>query len=226
MPTDTFRNLSDHKQNILIKTAIREFAAYPYDVASISNIVRKTGIAKGSFYQYFKNKKGLYQALIEIALQEKQDLLKAHPIPNPTGNIFIFLRWQFLINVIFELEKPLLAQLIYRAFVEEIPFPKMTEELRRRGTTQFFKPLIAQAILHDEVAVWVDPDVAAFYLETVFYQFGRYFIKRLGLNEKQSVDKKVFDDPEAQQLLDNLMDIIEAGIKKAPHQREEYTNKG
>lgn len=225
MPTDTFLNLQEQKQDLIIKTAIREFAENPYNVASISNIVRKTGIAKGSFYQYFEDKKDLYQTLIEIALQEKQNLLKTFPIPDPTVNLFSYLRWQFLINVIFEVKNPLLAQVSYRAFVEEVPFPEMTEELRRRGTTQFFKQLISQAILHDEVAVWVDPDMAAFYLETVFYQFGKYFIKRLGLNGKHPIEKVIFDDPQAQQLLDNLMDIIEAGINKSPVQRKEYFNK-
>jgi len=33
--------------------------------------------------------------------------------------------------------------------------------------------LISQGILHGDVAHWVDPDMAAFMLETVFYQFGK-----------------------------------------------------
>jgi len=225
MPTDTFKRLPDQKKNLIIYTAVREFAEHPYDVASISNIVRKTGIAKGSFYQYFEDKQDLYLTLIEIAIHEKQNLMSAYPIPDPNGNFFSYLRWQFNVNVLFELQNPLFAQVSYRAFIEEVPFPEKTEEIRRRGTTQFFKQLIAQAILHDEVAVWVDPDVAAFYLEIVFYQFGKYFIKRLELFDKPSVEKWIFDDPEAQQLLENLMDIIKAGIQKSPEKRKEYFTK-
>jgi len=225
MPSDTFNNLPEHKKNTIIQTAVREFADHPYDVASISNIVRKTGIAKGSFYQYFADKRDLYSLLIEIAFLEKQNVMNAYPISNPTGDFFTYLRWQFLINVIFELQNPLLAQVSYRAFIEEVPFPEISEKLRSRGTTQFFKQLITQAILHGDVGVWVDPDVAAFYLETVFYQYGQYFIKRMELSAEQSMDEKIFDNPESQQLLDNLMDIIEAGIKKSPEQRKEYTSK-
>jgi len=86
--------------------------------------------------------------------------------------------------------------------------------------------MIAQGINFGEVAVWVDSDVAAFLLETVFYQFGKYFIKRLGLSESSTLDIKIFESEEAQQLIDNLMDIIEAGMKRSPKQREDYFNKG
>ena len=59
MPKETFLNLPEEKRNRILDAAIQEFAANPYDVASISNIVRKVGIAKGSFYQYFEDKKDL-----------------------------------------------------------------------------------------------------------------------------------------------------------------------
>ena len=101
----------------------------------------------------------------------------------------------------------------------------MTEELRRRGTTQFFKQLISQGALHGDVAVWVDPDVAAFLLETVFYQFGKYFINRLGLSEDDDLDMRIFQNEEAQYLLNNLMDILEAGLKREASQRRTYFNK-
>jgi len=225
MPKDTFNNLPEEKRNHILEIAINEFAANPYDVASISNIVRKAGIAKGSFYQYFEDKKDLYRTLIEISTDKKQALLTELPSPSPWSDLFNYLRWQFLSTVIFEIRYPDLSQITFRAFVEEVPFPEMAEELRRRGTTQFFKQMIAQGINFGEVAVWVDSDVAAFLLETVFYQFGKYFIKRLGLSESSTLDIKIFESEEAQQLIDNLMDIIEAGMKRSPKQREDYFNK-
>jgi AcrR family transcriptional regulator len=225
MPKDTFNNLPEEKRNHILEIAIQEFATNPYDVASISNIVRKAGIAKGSFYQYFEDKKDLYRTLIEISTDKKQTLLTELPSPSPWSDLFNYLRWQFLSTVIFEIRYPDLSQITFRAFVEEVPFPEMAEELRRRGTTQFFKQMIAQGINFGEVAVWVDSDVAAFLLEIVFYQFGKYFIKRLGLSESNTVDVKIFESEEAQQLIDNLMDIIEAGMKRSPKQREDYFNK-
>jgi len=79
--------------------------------------------------------------------------------------------------------------------------------------------LISQGILHGDVAHWVDPDMAAFMLETVFYQFGKYFINRLGLTNTEDLDLSLFEDDQAQQLMDNLMEIIEAGMKANPESR-------
>jgi len=106
MPKDTFNNLPEEKRNHILEIAINEFAANPYDVASISNIVRKAGIAKGSFYQYFEDKKDLYRTLIEISTDKKQALLTELPSPSPWSDLFNYLRWQFLSTVIFEIRYP------------------------------------------------------------------------------------------------------------------------
>ena len=151
--------------------------------------------------------------------------MKELPSPSPWSDLFNYLRWQFLSTVIFEIRYPELSKITFRAFVEEVPFPEMAEELRRRGTTQFFKQMIAQGIVFGDVAVWVDSDVASFLLEIVFYQFGKYFIKRLGLTETNTHDITIFENDEAQLLINNLMDIIEAGMKRSPKQRESFYNK-
>lgn len=220
MPTETFNNLPEEKRSRILDLAIEEFAAYSYKAASISNIVRKAGIAKGSFYQYFGDKKGLYRYLIEISTDQKMTLVKdLRPPENKTG-LFGYMRWQFLSEVLFEIRHPELAQIAYRAFSEGVPFPDICEELRGRGTTQFFNQLITQGINRGEVAIWVNPDVAAFVMEVLFYQFGKYFIEKLNLTEEDFTDNSIYENQEAQQLLTNLMDILEAGIKRDPEQRK------
>jgi TetR/AcrR family transcriptional regulator len=205
---------------------IEEFAENSYLAASISNIVRKANIAKGSFYQYFEDKQAFYRYLVEYATEEKLKILNGLPAPDPASDLFGYLRWQFLAQVHFELHQPQHARLLYRAFIEEIPFPDMSEELRRRGTTQFFKQLLSQGILHGTVTPWADPDVAAFIIEVIFYQFGKYFIDRLQLTETTFSDQVIFENPEAQDLLSNLMDILEAGIKRDPQQRNQFMGQG
>ncbi len=222
MPKDTFHNLSDKKRQNILNIAIEEFAASPYHVASISKITRQAGIAKGSFYQYFENKKDLYHHLIEIATEEKLNSLKELPAPDSSSDLLGYIRRQFLASVYFEIQHPQLSRVLFRAYVEEIPFPKMTEELRRRGTTQFFKQLTTQGIIYGVIAPWVDPDLAAFLMETIFYQFGRYTIYRLDLKEKSQINPSILEEKDVQQLLTNLMDILEAGIKRNPQQHKNY----
>ena len=53
MPQATFFNLPDDKKNLIIAAALDEFSSASYDTA-INQICKKSNIAKGSFYQYFK----------------------------------------------------------------------------------------------------------------------------------------------------------------------------
>lgn len=214
MPKEAFFNLPDNKRGKILDFAITEFSESPYEAASISKVVRDAGISKGSFYDYFENKKDLYKYLVELGTEEKLSCLQDLPSPEPNAALFDYLRWQFLSAVYFEIKRPRLARIGYRAFIEEIPFPEMTEELRRRGTTQFFKQLITQGLIHGEVDSQVDPDVAAFILESVYYQFGKYFIQRLGLSEEDFKNDHFYNSEKVQQLLDNLMDILELGMKR------------
>lgn len=212
MPKETFFNLAADKRSQIIDIAIREFSDNPYDVASISNIVREAEIAKGSFYQYFEDKQDLYRYLIELGIEEKLNLIKDLPAGDLSGNLFDYVRRLFQSAVQFELNEPGLARVAYRAFVEEVPFPKMAEEMRRRGPTQLFKQLLTQGIHHGEISPWADVNLAAFMMETTFYQFGRYAIKRLNLDDPNVEPDQIFEDPEAQALLDNLIRVFEKGI--------------
>lgn len=219
MPKRIFFSLPKEKREKILDLAITEFSKYPYDVASISNIVRDAGISKGSFYNYFEDKKDLYKYLVELTSEEKRNSLSELPAPEPNAKLFDYLRWQLISAVYFEINEPRLAKIAFRAFIEEIPFPEMTEELRRRGTTQLFKQLIAQGLLHGDVNPGVDPDMAAFILESIYYQFGKYFIQRLGLTEEDFKDDHFYTSEKVQQLLDNLMEIIEFGMKRDSNQR-------
>lgn len=65
MPKQTFFNLPQEKQENLIQSATKEFSRVPLNKASISNIVKHAGIARGSFYQYFEDKEDAFYYLLE-----------------------------------------------------------------------------------------------------------------------------------------------------------------
>jgi len=213
MPKETFHNLPEEKRDKFLAVAITEFANKPYEVASISNIVREAGIAKGSFYQYFDDKKDLYAFLVERSAEEKLKLIKDLPAPNPSSELFDSFESMFRSAVHFEIRQPELARIAYRAFVEEVPFPNMVAELRRRGTTQFFKQLLTQGVIHGDIASETDVDLAAFILETVYYQVGPYLIKRLGLDLSEDDPSAGFENDSINAIVTNLMDIIKGGIQ-------------
>jgi TetR/AcrR family transcriptional regulator len=67
MPLKTFMNLSPERQKEIIDTCLKEFALHDYRDVSLSKIIAKLGLAKGSFYRYFESKRDLYEYLIEYA---------------------------------------------------------------------------------------------------------------------------------------------------------------
>lgn len=59
----------------LLTAALEEFNSQGYEQASINTILNKAGMSKGQFYYHFKNKEGLYLALIEMMIGRKKAFL-------------------------------------------------------------------------------------------------------------------------------------------------------
>lgn len=65
---EKFLRLSQEKQENILQAAISEFAEAGYDRASTDNIVAKAKISKGSLFNYFINKQGLYEDVVNYAI--------------------------------------------------------------------------------------------------------------------------------------------------------------
>ena len=65
MCTETFLRLPEEKRTRILDAAWQEFTAVPFSGASINQIVHRAGIPRGSFYQYFADKRDLFVCLIE-----------------------------------------------------------------------------------------------------------------------------------------------------------------
>jgi len=60
VPKETFLNLSEEKQEKVMRAAISEFTNHGFEKANIGIIAKSAGVAKGSIYQYFEHKKELF----------------------------------------------------------------------------------------------------------------------------------------------------------------------
>ncbi|HOH92888.1 MAG TPA: TetR/AcrR family transcriptional regulator, partial [Anaerolineaceae bacterium] len=74
MPKPTFYNLSAARRARIEAVAIDEFSKNGLKSAVLNNIVAKSGIAKGSFYQYFENIEDLYQHILSLVQKRKTDV--------------------------------------------------------------------------------------------------------------------------------------------------------
>ena len=78
--------------------AINEFSEYGLEKASINRIVENSEIAKGSFYQYFSDKKDLYLHIIQLIGQEKMKYI-SDTLKNPQKHdIFTLIKELYVIT--------------------------------------------------------------------------------------------------------------------------------
>ncbi len=69
MPKRTFNRLDDDKKERVMRAAIEEFQSHGFEKAKIEAIAQNAGVAKGSIYQYFDDKKELFLYSVTWSLE-------------------------------------------------------------------------------------------------------------------------------------------------------------
>lgn len=225
MPAKTFLNLPQEKRAQIESAAIQEFAQKGFRCASVNAIVANSGIAKGSYYQYFSDMEDVFSHILTIARQKKLSL--ANELNSGNGrDVFAYLRFLFQVEILFELREPELAAIEHHAYHENKDAPD-NANTPLIGGSSFFNEFLVQGILADDVATWVDTKFAAQLLGAVYHLLTRQVILRLGETAEalRSGEADIRTDPLAQSLLDNLMDLLEAGLAREPAIRKDFFSK-
>ena len=215
MPNQTFFNLPEEKREAIVKIAIAEFASHDYDSASITKIVKQAKIAKGSFYQYFEDKKELYLYLVDLATKEKIAFLQQSKPPQAKMDFFPYLRWLFSVGTKFDLTHPALSQIVYRSVYGDLPFKDEVRKMTQASSAEYIKQLVRQGIERGDIATDIKPEMAVFTI-TALSEGLRYFIPaQLGFDSQQLATEGVKPDIDllaVEQIFDDLFRILEHGL--------------
>ena len=161
MPKPTFLNLPEDKRERIVELAIEEFSDKPYAQASISNIVARAGIAKGSFYQYFEDKLDLYRwLLLDVAAHRKLAYVEAR-MPAQSSDMFEVLEQMMVAGIEFGIENPRLSRVAEWTF-HQSPDPDLTafvQEVEALGAENF-RRFLDQARERGELRDGLDLDLA------------------------------------------------------------------
>ncbi len=216
MPTDTFFNLPDDKRERFLTVAIDEFADNDYRNASVSRICREAGIAKGSFYQYFADKKALFMYLLDVAVAEKRALLAQIEVPEGM-RLFAKLRWLFEMQAQFDFAHPRLAEVGSRALYGELPFRDDVLETLREQATVAYRQMVLEGIAEGSVREDVAVDTAVFMLVSIFNELGNHLQKRLNLTPQTMMTRQLTPEEwaEAGQIFDDLIQLLQNGLGSA-----------
>lgn len=228
MPKETFFNLSADKRRLIEKVAIEEFAANGLKSASVNSIVSKASIAKGSFYQYFENLEDLYDHILKIVQKTKLDLITSLPLVENNLDTFRYLTRLVQVDLAFELKHPLLSQVERHHRFDNPVISSIDPETGQRFSGDGrFHAFLSQGVLHEDIATWVDVDMAAYVLGVISNWLSPYLLERLqqdtGVVPDPSMD--LTNNQTVHDLLQNLMDILMAGIARDPQIRKDFYSK-
>lgn len=122
---------------LLFDAALTEFADKSFDSASLNDIIKNSGLSKGSFYHKFQDKLDLYLCVMDVISQKKAAFTsKAIPV---TDDFFEMLRSVFSHSLEFTLQDPrydgfwhrYLAETNYMKEAVQIAFPRGGNEMER-----------------------------------------------------------------------------------------------
>ncbi len=212
----TFTNLSAQRQQQIIMAALEEFALHEYQVASLSNIISKLKLAKGSFYRYFESKRALYFFLMEHCIEVR--LKNDEALIDTAGTDFFELMVQhFAAKIQFDKKFPLHSAFMYNVLQE-----KNSDEL---GNIQLSSKTKVLAVIKKMVSAWVkkkklrkdlDIDAVSFMvLQTQLSVFDYIAIKhnvdfRKNIREKQVL--YMLPDKDILAVTRQFVDILKNGI--------------
>jgi AcrR family transcriptional regulator len=147
----SFRKEFEHSDQ-LFEAAMEEFINRGYEQASINAILSKAGMSKGQFYYHFKNKEGLYLALIDVMIEKKKAFLDAVMEPEDFAqDIFGIFQTQIRYGMAFAREYPGISQ-FSESFLREkgMPIYEKALEIHSFEDNQAISALIERAYENGE----------------------------------------------------------------------------
>ncbi len=212
MPKQTFFNLAAEKQQRIIDASMEEFAAHPYLKTSINRIIKNADISKGSFYQYFQNKKDLYKYIIDQASDAKMKFLGQKLQDYQKLEFFELLRELFIAGIQFKREYPLFSEIGDRLLNGSNE--SLKEEIyaeSRPKSNDFFEQILKAAVNRGEVDPGIDIKFTAFLLTDFSISIVSYFFDN---HNPDNLD-------EIMNYVDKMLYIMKNGIAKG---EENVTN--
>jgi AcrR family transcriptional regulator len=168
----TFRHLPPDKQERVLTAALDEFADKGYHQASLNKVVAQAGIAKGSIYQYFLNKEGLFSFLFQQALDLVRRDLTAVKEATLEEKLFTRLEKSLQAGIRFIRDHPRIYNFYLKIqYDKNVPFREEFLAAIRRHAAEYFGSLVRRAKARGELRPGVPEDVVLFLLDAVFDRF-------------------------------------------------------
>ena len=209
---ERFHNLPEEKKERILTVASEEFSQKGYAGASINSIVGRLGIAKGSLFQYFGTKDGLFHFVFSRALERAKGNLRDVRDNTHRRDLSSRLNDTLLAGAWFIRRHPLLYRL-YLQLLSDNTIPLRNDMLLalRQYSLEYIRSLLEEAKQRGELADHVDLNRAAFMIDAVMDRFLQaqavpHIDAGLGLFDGDMTD--------IQGWIEDMVQLIQKGVEK------------
>ncbi|MCB0504618.1 MAG: TetR/AcrR family transcriptional regulator [Cyclobacteriaceae bacterium] len=210
----TFENLNEERKLEIIQASLEEFAMNEYGTASLSNIIKKLGLAKGSFYRYFENKQSLFFYVLDHCINLRIENDKNYITEEPE-DFFDLMLLHIQSKIRFDQTQPLASIFFYNVLQE-----RNSEELgniryisKQKGL-DILEMTVDEFIKKGQLRTDMDAKLIAWSVFESVMSFMNYiehrFQQDFGKNSKTL--GKLYDMPEHE-----LMDIAQQFVEIQKH---------
>jgi len=169
----------ERRTQAILKAATEVFLRCGYANATVDDIVKRAGGSKATVYKHFKNKRELFDAVIDsvVVRRSKEGIDTAEPDPEVALKAFGMRRFK----VVFSSEHVELMRLI---IAEGAQFPDTARNYYEHGPAHSHDVLVSYFDLQNRRGTLKipDPDAAAFQFMAMLMH--RWYLLRLNVNAK------------------------------------------
>ena len=170
--SSTFRNLDPTKQERILDEALSEFADKGYARASLNALVSRLGISKGSIFQYFSDKSGLFSQVFDFAVGRVKSHLRQVREATRGQDVFRRLELSLLAGLEMTEANPRLFKLYLKIVFEgEVPFRGRLLQSIRLFSRDYILDLLREGRQAGQLRPGLDLDLAAFLVDAVLERF-------------------------------------------------------
>jgi len=169
---DIFSRLNSSKQARVLDAAIDEFAEQGFSLASMNRVVQRGGIAKGSLFQYFGSKEGLFRFIFDHAVELVRKSLRQVKQETASADFFERISQSLLTGIHFITRHPRIYQ-IYLKMIFQENFPLRSQFLQQVHlfSADYLKPLVEGGIARGELRADLNVDLTVFFLDALMDRF-------------------------------------------------------
>jgi TetR/AcrR family transcriptional regulator len=172
LPRNTFNKLDETKKNKILDAAVDEFSQHGFRQASVNRMVERIGIAKGSLFQYFGNKEGLFGVIFSYAVELVRQSLRQVKRDTADADFFQRIKESTLAGTRFINRHPRVYR-IYLKMIFQEDFPLRAEFLQQVHlfSAEYLRPIVEAGVSRGDLRPDLDIDMAVFMLDALMDRF-------------------------------------------------------